>query len=380
MAASKTLPWLCLLLTAAWAMPQPLIVDDFEGDLSVWTPTMRYGDTENCVPSAAEGFGGGQALRIDYDFRAPGTNHVIYWRSVNLDLSFADGLSFKIRGSGDPVRVFLFVFDSQGRLRNYGPDGTNPDFTTAHADWYEARLSFDRDQSCQGGDADLAEIRQVGFMLNGGPARGSAFFDDLMTTPRAQEGLEVQPTTITPNRDGLNDKLTATARPIRPGQVVTVEVISDGRVVRTLLPPTAAQHPRIEVSWDGRDDDARRLPAREYVIRAIFRSPGEGREAETVKDQTVMLSNRPAWPPIKYTAAPCFPIGVWFEGWPAAADYPSDPKGAEKYYDRCFADLAAHGLNSVAVPNCPENLWETLLRSAERHGIKAVSYTHLRAH
>ncbi|MCX7599588.1 MAG: hypothetical protein N2512_12095, partial [Armatimonadetes bacterium] len=224
----------------------------------------------------------------------------------------------------------------------------------------------------QGGDADLAEIRQVGFMLNGGPARGSAFFDDLMTTPRAQEGLEGQPTAITPSRDGLNDKVTATAAPIRPGQVVTVEVISDGRVVRTLLPPTAAQHPRIEVSWDGRSDDGRRLPEGQYVIRATFRSPGEGREAEMAKEQTVMLSNRPAWPAIKYTSAPFFPIGVWFEGWPAAADYPSDPKGAEKHYDRCFADLAAHGLNSVAVPNCPENLWETLLRSAERHGIKVV--------
>ena len=67
-----------------------------------------------------------------------------------------------------------------------------------------------------------------------------------------------------------------------------------------------------------------------------------------------------------------FPIGVWFEGNPDWGGYPGDPAGARRYYDRCFADLAAHGFNAAAVPNCPESLWETLLQSARAHRIKIV--------
>ena len=37
-----------------------------------------------------------------------------------------------------------------------------------------------------------------------------------------------------------------------------------------------------------------------------------------------------------------------------------------------FADMAAHGFNTATVPNCPEDLWEPLLASAQEHGIKIV--------
>jgi hypothetical protein len=71
-------------------------------------------------------------------------------------------------------------------------------------------------------------------------------------------------------------------------------------------------------------------------------------------------------------SAPFFPIGVWFEGKPDWGGYPDDPAGAKAYYDRCFADLAAHGFNAATVPNCPEKLWETLLQSAREHHMKIV--------
>ena len=70
--------------------------------------------------------------------------------------------------------------------------------------------------------------------------------------------------------------------------------------------------------------------------------------------------------------APFFPIGAWFEGKPDWGGYPEDSAGAKAYYDRCFADLAAHGFNTATVPNCPEELWETLLQSAREHHIKIV--------
>lgn len=69
---------------------------------------------------------------------------------------------------------------------------------------------------------------------------------------------------------------------------------------------------------------------------------------------------------------PFFPVGVWFEGKPDWGGYPEDPVGAKAYYDRCFADLAAHGFNTATVPNCPEELWETILQSAHEHHIKLV--------
>lgn len=74
----------------------------------------------------------------------------------------------------------------------------------------------------------------------------------------------------------------------------------------------------------------------------------------------------------KEKTEPFFPIGVWFEGKPSYSGCPSEPAGAKAYYDRCFADLAKHGINTVAVPNCPEELWETLLASAQAHRIKVV--------
>jgi len=67
-----------------------------------------------------------------------------------------------------------------------------------------------------------------------------------------------------------------------------------------------------------------------------------------------------------------FPIGVWYEGNPSFAGYPSDPEGAERYYEETFADIASHGLNTVVVPNCPEELCEVLLRVAGRHGLRVI--------
>ncbi len=75
---------------------------------------------------------------------------------------------------------------------------------------------------------------------------------------------------------------------------------------------------------------------------------------------------------VKQKSKPFFPIGVWFEGKPEWASSPREPRAAKRYYDRSFADLAHHGLNTVVVPNCPEPLWETLLTSAGEKGIKVV--------
>ncbi len=69
---------------------------------------------------------------------------------------------------------------------------------------------------------------------------------------------------------------------------------------------------------------------------------------------------------------PFFPIGVWFEGKPAWSSYPETPTGARAYYDRCFSDLTGIGFNVAVVPNCPEELWDELLQSAQEAGLRII--------
>ena len=94
--------------------------------------------------------------------------------------------------------------------------------------------------------------------------------------------------------------------------------------------------------------------------------------AQAGSSNTAVGGNPAKFAKLKYKNKPFFPIGAWFEGRPSWASSPGDPAKAKPYYDRSFADLAAHGFNTVAVPNCPEELWETLLQSAQRNGIKVV--------
>jgi hypothetical protein len=49
-----------------------------------------------------------------------------------------------------------------------------------------------------------------------------------------------------------------------------------------------------------------------------------------------------------------FPLGLWYEGGVGAARdnvLPADPAAAAPIYDKNFADIAAHGVNVIAVPN-----------------------------
>jgi len=74
-------------------------------------------------------------------------------------------------------------------------------------------------------------------------------------------------------------------------------------------------------------------------------------------------------------AADFFPMGTWYEGGVGAARQnaaPEDPQEAAKMYDRDFADIAAHGLNVVVVPNTPPNHHKPLLDAAEKHHLKLI--------
>ena len=74
-------------------------------------------------------------------------------------------------------------------------------------------------------------------------------------------------------------------------------------------------------------------------------------------------------------ADPQFPIGVWYEGGVGAFRQnviPDDLAKASAMYDRDFADIAAHGVNVVVVPNTPPAHHKALLEAAEKHKLNLI--------
>ena len=353
-----------LLAIPLWAADE--VIDDFEGGVAAWKSTMYYGQVEKCTAAGGKGVGDSGALQVDYEFGSEGTNHIIYFRDVDLDLSWHEGIEFGIKGSGDRVMIFLFVWDSQGRFRNYGPHGTNRDFHTGHAEWTTCRMSFDLDRSVQGGETDLGDVKRIGFMLNAnGVQRGTVWFDNLVARD-VSGSIELSFATFSPNGDGVRDVAEIVLHAPRDTKLTVEVAAATGERVATLANELAPERRRVDLSWDGRAE-GKVLPDGEYAVKARF----EG--AETVSAEArLVIDTSHKWPAVEYDIEPFFPIGVWFEGAPGLSGCPADPAGARKYYDRCFADLAAHGFNAAAVPNCPEALWEPLLQSAEEHGIKIV--------
>jgi hypothetical protein len=73
--------------------------------------------------------------------------------------------------------------------------------------------------------------------------------------------------------------------------------------------------------------------------------------------------------------AKLFPLGLWYEGGVGNARdnvLPADPAAAAKVYEQNFADIAAHGINIIAVPNSPPPHHQILLDTAHKHGLKVI--------
>src|SRR4051812_12546860 len=70
-----------------------------------------------------------------------------------------------------------------------------------------------------------------------------------------------------------------------------------------------------------------------------------------------------------------FPLGLWYEGGVGASrqnSVPEDPSAAAKQYDRDFADMQAHGINCVVVPNTPPAHHKPLLDAAHKYNLKLI--------
>jgi hypothetical protein len=72
---------------------------------------------------------------------------------------------------------------------------------------------------------------------------------------------------------------------------------------------------------------------------------------------------------------PFFPLGLWYEGGVGDARdnvLPADPAKAAASYKRDFADIAAHGINLIVIPNSPPEHHQLVLDTAQKHGLKVI--------
>lgn len=70
-----------------------------------------------------------------------------------------------------------------------------------------------------------------------------------------------------------------------------------------------------------------------------------------------------------------FPLGLWYEGGVGDARdnvIPADPVKAAAVYEKNFADIAAHGINLIVVPNSPPEHHKVVLEAAQKHKLKVI--------
>src|SRR5829696_4510392 len=70
-----------------------------------------------------------------------------------------------------------------------------------------------------------------------------------------------------------------------------------------------------------------------------------------------------------------FPLGLWYEGGVGDARdnvLPADPAAAAPIYEKHFADIAAHDINVVTIPNSPPPHHKIVLDTAHKHGLKVI--------
>src|SRR4029079_5539464 len=66
---------------------------------------------------------------------------------------------------------------------------------------------------------------------------------------------------------------------------------------------------------------------------------------------------------------------IWYEGGVGDARdnvLPADPAKAAELYEKNFADIAAHGINVITIPNSPPAHHKIILDTAQKHGLKII--------
>ncbi|HEY3268480.1 MAG TPA: beta-galactosidase [Armatimonadota bacterium] len=338
--------------------------------MSRLSQTLTHGQLDGTrVLWSPDGPGGHGAVVAECHLLSRGPDHVAYVAEGQWSLSALDRIEFQMRGDGRATHVYLALYDVNDHLALIGPNYGRPEFNGGSTEWRRFSVDLDGESAVDSANLDLARVNRIGFMVNDAGASDAyvariAFAD--VTIVERSALLRARPTVFSPNGDGVADRvrLTFIAHDASKPHVRIVAA-GGGEVAHPAFQRSGGLTWRAE--WDGRDSAGKPLPEGEYRCEA---RPTENSECIA------------AAAPVKLIHAPrlrkarpvegFFPIGAWFEGNPTGNGSPSDLAGAAAYYDASFANLADHGINTVAVANAPPGLREMILQTAERRGIRVI--------
>lgn len=330
-----------------------------------------YGQLDGtAVKWTADGRSARGTMEMDCHFLSTGPDNVAYLTSGHWSLTALNTIDFWMKGDGNHSEVYLALGDKAGHSAMIGPMFGHPDMTSDSKEWRHFSIDLEHDAATAGPDMDWSKITKIGFMVTDGgsntPYEVKIVFDDLKIVERPAL-LQVRPSIFSPNGDGVSDAVHISMLASKAKNATAKVIDSTGKTVRELkLSRTGTMD--WNADWDGADASGNRLPEGEYSCSVTLNKAGgsfPGTASVKLIDAPKLKTSKPV--------EGFFPIGAWFEGYSAGNGAPRDLEGATKYYEASFADLAAHGIDTVAIANGVQpELWGMMLNEAQKYNIKVI--------
>lgn len=327
-----------------------------------WNRCLEYGDVSKVKYSFCK-----DAMIFQYGFNRNGINHIAFLTDMKLNMNLIESIGFDAQFVGQPVDIYLFLYDDKGSHVAYGPLKSESGKLT-HFDITSTSKIGDG-----GSDIDLSKIVRIGFMLNSPltvKRLGTLCLKNFCIN-YARDGMKVSGDEISPNGDGIFDKVNVKCY-LSDVELPAEVILCDSSGNEICVMKTIVNCPEKYVNFDwpenGRLD--RKVPENCTVMLKVGKD-----YSQTVAQAPLKINRLKPWPLVeRYRQSPFASIGVFFEGDPVYAEYDPTPENARIYYDKCFADIARMGMNTVFISNSPEELWGTILDCAEKHKLKIILY------
>lgn len=336
-------------------------------DGSIKTIELKNCKWERCLENGAVTkvckYFDGDVMCIGYGFESQWINHVAFLTDLKLDMTKIESVSFDMQFTGSPVNLFVFMYDSAGNRIAYGP------YKGAPGQWSPVDVTSKSKIGDGGANIDLKKIVRFGFMINSAADKQSGMLQiKNLAINYDRKHLAVSRTEISPNGDGIfdtSDIKCFVGEIQKPVRLMLCNLSGKNLCKIKTIDEKSPDYVAVEWPSDGKLE---KISSGEYKI--VLQT---GKDFSQILAETPLKINvRQPWPQISYQNDSFLPIALYFEGNPTFADYPSTSPGAEKYYNRCFADMSRMGINTVFIANTPETLWDTLLKSAQKYNLKII--------